>query len=189
VTRARLGPGVVLAATLAGFAVAHALDYTLVFPEPAERAAVLARTGHSYLPALGAIGWPLLGLAGAGALAAGLRRRSGGVSPRAAVALLAAAQAAFFVAAEVGERVGAHEPVADLVRTPLLFLGLAAQVVVAALLVMLLATVDAAGRRWSPLAPAPLPRLAVAAVPVPYVTSLCPVRPAGRAGARAPPYR
>lgn len=188
--RARLDPGVVLGATLAGFVVAHALDYVVVFPDPAQRAHVLEATGHHYLPSLAGLAWPLLGLALAGALAAGVRGRGRrGVSARAAVALLATAQSAFFVVAEIGERVTAHEPVTDLVRTPLLFLGLAAQVVVAALLVAVLVTVDAAGRRWSPVAPAPLPRLAVAAVPVPYVTVLRAAHPAGLAGARAPPYR
>jgi hypothetical protein len=182
----RLRPGVVLLATLAGFALAHALDYALVFPEPAERAEVLRHSGHGYLPLLAAVAWPLLGLAVGCAVTTGGRGRSSrALRLPAAVALLAGAQSAFFVTAEVGERVGAHESPAELFRTPLLAAGLAAQVVVAALLVALLALAEVAGRRWRALAPvalAPAPRATT-----PYVTSLRATLRTGLAAARAPP--
>lgn len=188
-TRARrLRPGVVLCATLAGFALAHALDYALVFPDAAERADVLEHTGHAYLGALGSVAWPLLGLAFAGALAAGLGRRSSrALSNLEAVALLAGVQSAFFVSAELCERVAAHESPTDLVRTPLLLVGLAAQVVVAALLVGLLAALDAVGRRYPLAPPARLPRLVASRARTPYVTAFHPTLRAVRATARAPP--
>jgi hypothetical protein len=147
----RLHPRVAVFASLAGFVVAHALGYTLVVPDPSERAHVLAETGHGYLPAVATLGWPLLALAALLALAEGARRRPvrRAVTHRRAGALLAAIQSVFFVVAEVGERLAAHESPAVLLRSPVLPVGLAAQVVVAAAIVLALAAAEWCGRQWS----------------------------------------
>jgi hypothetical protein len=179
----------VLSATLAGFVLAHALDYAIVYPDPRQRAHVLRHTGHAYLGSLRGAAWTLLGLGLVVALAQGLGSRSRERSPRYSVALLAAAQSAFFVSAEVGERVRSHEPLRDLFHGPLLAVGLAAQVVVAALLVGLLVAVERTGRRYALVAPAPVPRPVLPRPATPYVARPHSFAPLGLAPARAPPGR
>lgn len=181
-TRApRLGPAAVLCATASGFLLAHAIVYVLVFR--ADRAQVLTRTGHAYLSTLGTGAWPLLGLAAALALVAGRRA----LTPARATALLVTAQSVFFVCAEAGERAAAHQPLTDLVRTPLLLVGLAAQVPVAVLLVALLGALAWLGSRFVFAPPRALPRLFAPPPRLAYVPSYDSALAPRRTPARAPP--
>jgi len=90
--RRRLAWGVALPLALAGTQAAHALAYTLVYPQASLRGAALAATGHSYftwLPAVlaGAGACALLSLGGTVVCAA--RGRAEHAAPAWALALLA----------------------------------------------------------------------------------------------------
>ncbi len=140
---------VVVALALAGVGLGHVGEYLLLAPDHHERQALLARTGHHYLPsALSAVVFvALLGLALVFllGLARGLTRvghRGGRLRWSHA---LAAAQVLAFTALEVGERLAAHASLADL--GVILAVGLPLQAVVGFLAGRLVAQVEVAGER------------------------------------------
>ena len=137
-----------VAAAIAGQAVAHSLDYLLVFPDGAERARHLHATGHAYWP------WAALVATGAGVVAVGLvaRRAAGTLEGgrnwahplRASVHLAwqAGCQLGIFAVMEVLERMVTGTPLVSLLHAPELWLGLALQVLLAAVCVAVLAFVE-----------------------------------------------
>jgi hypothetical protein len=132
----------VFATAAAGALAGHWLAYALAYGDSRRREAVLAATGHAYLPfasrmaivvVLAGIGAALLrGLDARGRPAAAspdLRR-----SPRGELIVrLWLVQAAAFCAMEAGERVVSGVPLSGILRTDLLLLGLGAQLLVAVL--------------------------------------------------------
>ena len=145
-----------LAVAAAGLFAGHVLIYRLVAPSALERAILLARTGHSYLPPAVAVGAAGAALAAIAAFVFGVRR---GVSPHPsaqspgrrlglvrALAVPAAAQAAAFVALELLERAMAGAPLSGLLG-PLLPVGILLQLVVGALGGLVLFGLDRAGER------------------------------------------
>lgn len=129
-----------------GSLAAHAAAYVLAEPDGAERAALLARTGHGYLswaPAL--VGAAVLALVAAFSLRVlGAAR---GVAARGAHPLLALVPVAGFVAQEAAERAVSGVAPAELLSERAFFVGLGVQAVcgVAALLLSRL-LVDGAER-------------------------------------------
>ena len=132
--RAREGrPSVVPLAAMAAAAVVigHQVVYVLAIPSSAERASLLARTGHAYLPEA-----THLAVLGALATAGGLFLRSmtGGGSESARGSLfraLALVQAGMFVGMEIAERLAAGAPVAEVFSHGILVLGIAMELILA----------------------------------------------------------
>ena len=147
-TPARLPLLLPVVAAVAGEALGHSLDYLLVFPNGAERARHLHATGHAYWP------WAALVATGAGVAALGLvARRSAGAlaggrncaNPLRAsvhVAGQAGCQLGIFAVMEVLERMVTGTPLVSLLHAPELWVGLALQVVLAAVCVTVLAFVE-----------------------------------------------
>jgi hypothetical protein len=143
-----------LAVAAAGLFAGHVLIYRLVAPSALERAILLARTGHSYLPPAVVVGAAGAALAAIAAFVLGVRR---GVSPHPsaqspgcrlglvrALAAPALAQATAFVALELLERALAGAPLGGLLG-PLLPVGILLQLVVGTLGGLVLAGLDRAG--------------------------------------------
>lgn len=139
-------------AGVAGVVLAHGIDYLLTFRSAAARAQALAQTGHAW--------WPTAVGAGLGAMflavsMATARGAAGAVSRRAVdtvassfrreLGWMALWQVALFTGVEVVERIAAHRSPAELLHGPLFPLGLALQVLVAALVVAGLRLVTRAG--------------------------------------------
>jgi hypothetical protein len=121
------------ATAVVGLVGGHLLGYVLLTPNPAERASLLARTGHGYLPkvvilAMGAA--VLAGIAAAILGAARARSRTGPLGVRGTTLRLAVLQVAGYILLEVLERLLAGHPLGHL--TAALLLGIPLQVLVAA---------------------------------------------------------
>src|SRR5712692_1004988 len=143
-----------LAVAVAGLFAGHVLVYRIVAPNVAQRAALLAGTGHAYLPVALALGLILATVAGATAFALGFRRatglgagpgRSGSVGLIGALVIPAVLQAVAFLALEVLERALAGAPMGGLLG-PLLPDGVALQLVVGAAGGLALVGLDRAGQ-------------------------------------------
>ena len=139
-----------LAVAAAGLFAGHIVVYRIVAPNASQRAALLGGATHAYLPVALMIGL-VLAIAGAGgAFLLGYRRAttpgSGRRSPRLLGTLLfpAVAQAAAFLALEVLERALAAAPMGSLVG-PLLWVGVALQLLVGAAGGLVLVGLDRAG--------------------------------------------
>jgi hypothetical protein len=139
-----------LAMAGAGLFAGHIVVYRIVAPNASPRAALLGGATHAYLPVALVTGL-VLALAGAGgAFLLGYRRAttpgSGHRSPRLLGTLLfpAVAQAAAFLALEVLERALAGAPMGSLVG-PLLWVGVALQLLVGAAGGLVLVGLDRAG--------------------------------------------
>ena len=175
---------------VAGVVLAHALDYAVVFPHAADRARQLDATGHGYWPIAVAAAF----VAGATALAIAVRRGMLGAVGRVAdprpfpqrVAHLAVWQVALFVAVEVAERAAVGVAVAPLVTSPEFLLGLAVQVVVAAVALTLLGAVERAAREIARRRRRLRPTGTPVAAPVPWAFPPMPVC-LDTAGPRGPP--
>jgi hypothetical protein len=139
---------------VAGVVLAHVVDYTVVFPHPAERGHQLLASGHGYWPA--AVAVALVG----GTLAVGLTIARGGRrgllgrwavpddGPTAVrLARLAALQLGLFTAMELAEHAAAGLPPSELVHRPELVVGLAVQLVVAAGTLLALKGLEALAER------------------------------------------
>jgi len=154
-------------AALAALAVVlgHQLVYRLSFPSATERATLLARTGHAYLPttahlvllaALAAIG---------GLFLRSMSRRDVAVPGRSTTFLrLAAIQVPIFVLMEFAERIAAGAPIAGVATHGLLFLGVAVQLLLAFAAAALVSLLHRAGTIAADLAEAASPRLRPALV-------------------------
>jgi hypothetical protein len=131
---------VTLAAGVTGVVVAHVVAYVLAFSNPSQRAHVLRDTGHGYFSI--AV-WAGLA-AGALAVAVVVARAAAGepdsrpnqvVPPFGALALW---QGCLFLAVEVSERLAAGAPLAEMVHSHELLIGLAVELLVAAAVVLVL---------------------------------------------------
>ena len=111
-----------------GSLAAHAAAYLMAEPDRAERAALLARTGHSYLSwAPAVVGTAVLVLVAA--LALRVLDAARGVAARGAHPLLALVPVAAFVAQEAAERAVSGTAPAHLLAEPAFRVGLAVQAV------------------------------------------------------------
>jgi hypothetical protein len=147
--RPSLRTTVLVVAGVAGVVLAHGLDYLLVIRSPVQRAAELAETGHAWwssgvAAALGAACLALSMATAQGATGAVFRHaaRSGAASARRDFAWTAAWQTGVFAALEVLERLGAHVSPLQLLHGPLFAVGVLLQVAVAAVVVILVRTVE-----------------------------------------------
>jgi hypothetical protein len=118
---------------MAGLVLGHVLAYLIAVPDPHQRAFVLQRTGHEYLPAMAEAAL-VLALAGIAAVvirafAPGPRRGSERF-PRLA-GRLALVQVLAFGGLEVVERMLAGAPLRHLASDHILVVGMTVQVVVA----------------------------------------------------------
>src|SRR4051812_17014548 len=118
--RARISMVATAAAAVAGVVAAHVIDYCVMFSDPAQRAALLAATGHRYWSvAVGAaaIAAAILVLC---SVATGVRRASArGVRATCGIGVipLACTQLALFGVVEVTERLAAHAAVGPFLRS------------------------------------------------------------------------
>jgi hypothetical protein len=143
--RNRVARGLAVAA--AGLFAGHIVIYRIVAPDASQPAAL--GVSHAYLPLALAVGLLAAVVAGAGAFLLGYRR---GTAPEpcnrprltGTLVLPAVAQAAAFVALEVLERVLAGASLGSLAG-PLLFVGVALQLVAGAAGGLVLAGLDRAG--------------------------------------------
>jgi hypothetical protein len=148
--------GLVLVA-LSGLLAGHAVSYVVAAPDPHERAALLAVTGHSQHGAFGTLALAAGVAALIGIVMQRVRTRAVAAAPlstgRVAV-LLWAAQTAGFVLLEAWERGHGVAGAAELAGEPAFLIGLGAQLAVAlvatALVVLVRATVDALLRLLTP---------------------------------------
>jgi hypothetical protein len=184
-------------AAVAGAVVGHTLAWTLTVPEPAERLALLATSGHTYWSAAVAAAI-VLGLVSLAAtltvhFRAGLRagRHPAGKPFGHLAGRLALLQVGIYLVQEVLERTAAGAPLGDAIDGRLLLFGVTVQVAVAIVLAAVLAWVgrvaEVAGEA---LRRRHLPRLQPrSALPLPRPTGW--VRPAlllaAGLGGRAPP--
>ena len=118
---------------MAGLVLGHVLAYLIAVPDPHQRAFVLQRTGHEYLPAMAEAAL-VLALAGIAAVvirafAPGPRRGSERFSRLAG--RLTLVQVLAFGGLEVVERIVAGAPLRHLASDHILVIGIAVQVVVA----------------------------------------------------------
>lgn len=116
----------------AGLVGGHLLNYVWLSPEPRARHAILAVTGHSYLPDGLVIGLVAALLAGIGTTILGALAPGRRPSLRHAALCLAGLQTAGFLLLEVVERLLGGAPLSDLAG-PVLVLGVPLQVVLALL--------------------------------------------------------
>jgi hypothetical protein len=129
-------PGLpILGIAVGGLLVAHALSYLIAVPDAKHRGALLAHTGHAYLPSAARITLLLVLVSAATAAARVFWDRSDRSLPGfgALAARLALIQATAFVSLEVAERWMSGTGYEDLVRDHVLVIGVAAQVLVALL--------------------------------------------------------
>jgi hypothetical protein len=189
VIRCRCQSTVLVAMAVAGAAAGHMLGYLLAYSDVAERAAVLARSGHEYWGTavhVAALSF-LTALLGHFALAirGGRGSASGPGSLRAVWLRLALVQCSLFMIVEVAERLSSAGREAWL--EPALWLAIPVQVAVAAVAALLLdrtrAAATAVTRRVSRL-PAPP---GVVEVRPPATRGLSSQVVRGRAHIRAPP--
>jgi hypothetical protein len=123
-----------------GLIVGHLLSYFIAIPDPARRAVVLAESGHAYLHLAGDVA---VVLAFAAIVTVGLRAAGGRGSMElpSGVRLawrLGAFQAGAFVAMEVGERLVSGAGLGELFADHLFGIGVAVQLVIAAVGTLLL---------------------------------------------------
>jgi hypothetical protein len=115
-----------------GVLLGHWITYLMVAPDAAERATLLARTGHAYLGAAYQAGLAVTLIAVA-ALFLGqvIRPEAGRLATGRLTLRLAGFQAAAFVAMEAGERLSSGAPLGGLFHGPLLPIAMAVQFTVA----------------------------------------------------------
>jgi hypothetical protein len=143
-----------------GAALAHALAFAVVAPDPTQRGRLLDETGH--------VAWPVIVSVALAALVVALVRFAVGrihqgdrLPPgelwRLTAGRLMALQILGFVALEAVERVASGHPLSQLLGEPVVLIGVAIQVLVAlgaaALLVLLARLVDRLIPRTLPRAP------------------------------------
>ncbi len=189
VRRPIIRSGAVFGIALGGLLAGHALAYAGLAPNASSRAALLAATGHGYLPAADSI---TIVAALTGLAVVFLGRLTGapdGIATFGAFARrLVAFQAIGFVVLEIAERLGAGAPLGDLSRA--LPMGVVVQVAVAllsaALLRWLLRVADRV-RELTEGAPVPAQALSRPIVVGPALANHAPAL--GGIGNRDPPPR
>lgn len=168
---------------VAGVAVGHVLGYAVAHPDAAGREAALG--GHAYLPAAASVAVPL-GVVAALVWAVRTSRQLG-VAATIPFRTLAVAQLAVFAAQEVGERLVGGQGAAAVLTERGVWVGLVAQLLVAAVVTRALHAVRRVARavlRGGRVHRTPLP-----ARPIVFAPAHAPRRaPASVAvGLRAPP--
>jgi hypothetical protein len=122
-----------LGVAVGGVLLGHRLTYLMLDPAAHERAALLRRTGHAYLGVANELAL-IAALTGLAALFIGqLVTSTGGDRDGRLAARIVAFQVSAFVLMEVLERVAAGAPLAELIRTGVLPLGVMTQTGVAIL--------------------------------------------------------
>jgi hypothetical protein len=123
----------VFGAAAAGLVLGHALAYLVAIPDPHQRAFVLQRAGHAYLPALDqAVMMLVIAAVAAIVVRAFARRGDGGTERFGRVAiLLAIVQGSAFAGQEVLERLVSGAPLGELAHDQILVIGVLVQVLVA----------------------------------------------------------
>lgn len=175
---------------VAGLLAGHGLSYVVAVPDPHHRDFLLDHTGHAYLPAAGRLALILVIAAVATVVGRALSsRRSDTAGSLSSLALrLGVVQVAAFAGLEVLERLLSGAPLDTFVGDRLLVVGIAAQILVAAVGATLLRWLIRASTRLAEAHAAPfLPRVrALAVAPAPTdVPRGAPVLAAQ--GPRAPP--
>jgi hypothetical protein len=119
---------------MAGLVLGHVLAYLIAVPDPHQRAFVLQRTGHEYLPALAeaALVLALAGIAAVVIRAFAPGPRGGSERFSRLAGRLTLVQVLAFGGLEVVERIVAGAPLRHLASDHILVVGTAVQVVVAA---------------------------------------------------------
>jgi hypothetical protein len=178
------------AAAAAAAVLGHRIAYFLAIPSLGAREALLARTGHAYLPGTTEI-VVLAALAGLGGLfLAAVSRGDVGIAGRGSVFLrLAAVQVSIFASTEVIERLASGAPVSGIFEHGLFAIGIGVQLVLAlAGAVVFALTYRAAEvtRTFAASAVAALRRMV--AIPAP-VTRLATTPDRGPVTSRGPPSR
>ena len=141
---------------MAGLVLGHVLAYLIAVPDPHQRAFVLQRTGHDYLPALAeaALVLALAGIAAVVIRAFAPGARGGSERFSRLAGRLTLVQVLAFGGLEVVERIVAGAPLPHLASDHILVVGMAVQVVVAVAGAVPLprtgAVVALAGTTWSP---------------------------------------
>jgi hypothetical protein len=141
-----LGHGsAVVVSAVTGVVLGHALAYLLVLPQADHRLETMRVTGHGYWTGGVALAVAAAVVALGCAVGDGLRRATGRRTPapglRSRWIGVAAIQLALFAGMETTERLLAGAPVTSLWRERLFLVGLALQVVVAGVAVLVLAAV------------------------------------------------
>jgi hypothetical protein len=177
-------------AGLAALAVVlgHQLVYRLAVPSSAERAALLARTGHAYLPTIAHLAL-LAALAAIGGMFLRSVTRRDDVTPSrwTTFGRLATVQVSIFVFMELAERIVAGAPIAGVATHGLLFLGVAVQLLLAFAFAALVSLLRRAGAAIAELA-ASSPRLRPAlVVSLPAAALVRSERHRGTISSRGPP--
>ena len=133
-----------------GLLAAHVADYALAVRDAAHRHALLAETGHGYLGPAAHIAGALAMFSVAMFIGLGFSRGRTGprLSLRSASLRLIPLQTGAFVCLEVLERGFTGAPLGDLLG-PLLWLGLALQVVVGFICAVLAVLLEHTGARWA----------------------------------------
>jgi len=118
---------------MAGLVLGHVLAYLIAVPDPHQRAFVLQRTGHEYLPAMAeaALVLALAGIAAVVIRAFAPRVGTGSERFSWLASRLGLVQVAAFIGLEVVERLVAGAPLRHLASDHILVVGTAVQVVVA----------------------------------------------------------
>jgi hypothetical protein len=178
-------------AGLAALAVVlgHQLVYRLAIPSVAERAALLARTGHAYLPTTAHLAL-LAAFAAIGGLFLRSVTRSDAVSPSRGTTFvrLAGVQVSIFVFMEFAERIVSGAPIAGVATHGLLFLGVAVQLLLAFGGAALVSLLHRAGTIAAELAEDASPRLRPArVVSIPSQSFIRLERHRGTVSTRGPP--
>jgi hypothetical protein len=136
------------ATAVVGLLGAHVLGYVVLAPETSVRSAVLAETGHGYLPRLTEVAVAAAILAGLASARLGMLRAHGVTDGRWSVRFLSVRlsvlQVAGYVVLEVAERVLSDAPVAGV--GAVLAVGIPVQAVVASVAAALIALLERAGQ-------------------------------------------
>ncbi|MFN2613230.1 MAG: hypothetical protein ABR552_00230, partial [Actinomycetota bacterium] len=145
VRRRALRAAVLAASGFTGFSAAHALEYSLLVPDPIRRIAMLRATGHSYWgPAVHAAAFAAVFAAGA-AFAFGFNRGRARIASPAHVRRLVAFQTTGFICVETFERIAAGAPLRA--AAGVIVAGVVTQMLVAVAAACLLALLERAGAR------------------------------------------
>lgn len=164
----------------------HTLGYLLAIPDPLHRSALVAATGHGYLPSLAWLAGGLGAAAVVAGIASGRHGQRGGSSFARRAAWMSAAQVTAFFGMEVVERLAAGASLETL-SPVLLLVGAAAQLATGALGALVVRGLRRLGAIL--LAPRPPGARRVTDFPLPRRPERAPRSTArAAASARAPPF-
>jgi hypothetical protein len=189
-TRRRIWAPAVAAIGAAGLLLAHRVAYLVAVPDERHRDALLARTGHGYMPGVSEI----VGALALGAVLALLLSGLGGPdhegSPSFArlAGRMSSLQVSIFVAMEMTERISSRAPLAEMLHDHVLVIGIAVQIIVAAAGALLLRRLTRAADRvtWI-FARSPSPAFGASTPLLPTARTLRSLPLFGAVAVRGPP--